>query len=78
MKITIATTSSSHLLELSQEDVNSATVEQLKERMVVETSIPVEEQRWLFAGMELENDKVLKDLPLQEGGTIQVEQKLRK
>ncbi|CAF3496770.1 unnamed protein product [Rotaria socialis] len=46
------------------------TVSQVKHAIYERTAIPVEEQRILFAGKQLENDRIFSDYSIQNGSTV--------
>ncbi len=54
----------------------SDTIESLKQKLVAESLIPICDQRIIFCGKELENDRTLADYNLQKSGTIHLVPKL--
>ena len=54
-------------------DVYSESIRQVKARIQKEEGIPADQQRLLFAGQELEDDKTLRDYDVEEGCVVCVD-----
>ena len=73
MLIYVLTLSSEYELDVESSD----TIEHVKERVLEITRIPVIQQRLIFAGRELLDDRTLADYNVQKGSTLKLILKIR-